>query len=227
VKYAVFGTATVGRTIAGRLDELGHEVIMGTRDPEETVSRATQDAYGNPPWSAWSAEHPRVALPMFAEAAGAAEVLVNATSGTASVSVFSALPASSVDGKTIVDIANPLDFSGGMPPALDPVGTDSLGEQLQRAMPSARVVKTLNTMGAHIMVAPATLTGDHTVFVSGDDPAAKVEVAALLEEFGWPSGSIVDVGDITTARGTEMLLPLWLRLWGAFGNADFNFHIQR
>jgi predicted dinucleotide-binding enzyme len=114
-----------------------------------------------------------------------------------------------------------------MPPTLDPVDTDSLGEQLQRAMPAARVVKTLNTMSAHLMVAPTTLAGDHTVFVSGDDAAAKGAVTALLVEFGWSAASIVDVGDITTARGTEMLLPLWLRLWGAFGNADFNFHIQR
>ena len=113
-----------------------------------------------------------------------------------------------------------------MPPSLNPVNTDSLGEQIQRAFPEARVVKTLNTMNASVMVDPASVAGgDHSVFVSGNDADAKEIVSGLLKDFG--HRDIIDLGDITTARGSEMLLPIWLRLWGALGNADFNFKIAR
>jgi predicted dinucleotide-binding enzyme len=125
----------------------------------------------------------------------------------------------------LLDIANPLDFSAGMPPSLNPVNTDSLGEQIQRAFPGVKVVKTLNTMNASIMTAPAQVPGEHNVFVSGDDAEAKKAVTELLHSFGWPRESVIDLGDITTARGTEMVLPIWLRLWGALGHPEFNFHI--
>ena len=129
-----------------------------------------------------------------------------------------------MNGKVLVDISNPLDFSKGMPPSLSVVNTDSLGEQIQRRFPEARVVKTLHTINAYLMVDPAQLAGgDHTVFVSGDDPGAKGAVTDLLRSFGWTD--IIDLGDITTARGTEMLLPMWLRLFGALQKPVFNFKI--
>jgi 8-hydroxy-5-deazaflavin:NADPH oxidoreductase len=129
-------------------------------------------------------------------------------------------------GKVLVDIANPLDFSRGMPPSLAVCNTDSLGEQIQRAFPQTKVVKTLATMNAYLMVGPAQLAGaDHTVFVSGNDPAAKQRVSELLRSFGWKD--IVDLGDITTARGTEMMLPIWLRAWGATGTPMFSFKLVR
>ncbi len=151
--------------------------------------------------------------------------VVNATAGAGSLQALVGAGAQNLAGKVLIDIANPLDFSHGMPPSLNPVNTDSLGEQIQRTFPEAKVVKTLNTMNCQIMVEPSLVAGEHTVFVSGDDTGAKQAVTELLVSFGWPEGSAIDLGGIDTARGTEMLLPIWLRLWGTIGHADFNFHI--
>jgi predicted dinucleotide-binding enzyme len=142
------------------------------------------------------------------------------------VPALEAVGAANLAGKLVIDVANPLDFSQGFPPSLNPVNTDSLAETIQRTFPEARVVKTLNTMSAHVMVDPGRLPGPSSVFVSGDDTEAKKAVADLLVSIGWPADEIHDLGDITSARGSEMLLPIWLRLYGGFGHADFNFHIQ-
>ena len=225
MRYAVLGTGVVGRTIAGKLATLGHEVVLGTRDPEATLARTDPDAYGNPPAAQWLTRHPQVRLLSFADAAAFCETVVNTTAGAASLQVLEAAGRDRLAGKVLIDIANPLDFSAGMPPTLNPVNTDSLGEQIQRAFPEAKVVKTLNTMNTAVMVEPSRVAGTHHVFVSGDDAGAKKFVTELLAEFGWPAGSVIDLGDIGTARGTEMLLPIWLRLWGTLGHADFNFHI--
>jgi len=226
MRYAVLGTGTVGRTIAAKLTALGHEVAVGTRDPQATLARTEPDAMGTPPFAQWQQGHPQVRLATFAEAAASADAVVNATSGAGALAALDLAGADNLDGKPLLDIANPLDFSQGMPPSLNPVNTDSLGEQIQRAFPGAKVVKTLNTMNSQIMVDPAKVPGEHNVFVSGNDADAKKTATELLVSFGWPATSILDLGDITTARGTEMLLPIWLRLWGALGHADFNFHIQ-
>jgi 8-hydroxy-5-deazaflavin:NADPH oxidoreductase len=226
MNIAVLGTAMVGRAIAGRLAELGHDVTIGTRDPAATSARTDTDQMGNPPFSTWAAEHPGVALATFASTAAGADLVVNATTGSASLEVLNLVGSETLAGKVLIDVANPLDHSRGMPPSLDPVNTDSLAEQIQRAFPQTKVVKALNTMNAHIMVNPARVAGEHSVFVAGDDEDAKGVVKALLGEFGWPAESIIDLGDITTARGPEMLLPMWIRLWGALGHAEFNFHIQ-
>ncbi|MGY6025063.1 NADPH-dependent F420 reductase [Streptomyces spinosirectus] len=226
MRYAVLGTGIVGRTIAGKLAALGHEVAIGTRDVEVTLARTEPDAYGNPPIAQWLAQHTQVRLLSFADVATFGETVVNTTEGAASLQALEAAGRDNLAGKILIDIANPLDFSAGMPPSLNPVNTDSLGEQIQRTFPELKVVKTLNTMNAAIMVEPSRVTGEHNVFVSGNDTGAKKFVSELLTSFGWPEGSVIDLGDITTARGTEMLLPIWLRLWGALGHADFNFHIQ-
>lgn len=226
MKIAVFGTGTVGPAVAGALAKLGHEVVIGTRDPRATLARTEAGPMGGVPFAQWHAEHGEISLATFAEAAAGSEIVVNATNGTGSLDALAAAGAANLSGKVIVDVANPLDFSQGFPPSLNPVNTDSLGEQIQRAFPDARVVKTLNTMNASVMVDPASVAGgDHSVFVSGNDADAKTVVAGLLADLG--HRDIIDLGDITTARGTEMLLPIWLRLWGAFGNADFNFKIAR
>ncbi|WP_460105070.1 NADPH-dependent F420 reductase [Streptomyces sp. YKOK-J1] len=225
MRYAVLGTGVVGRTIAAKLTALGHETVVGTRDPKSTLARTASDGYGNAPFAQWQASHPAVRLVAFAEAAAWAETVVNTTAGAASLEALTAAGTDNLAGKTLIDIANPLDFSAGMPPSLSPVNTDSLGEQIQRAFPDTRVVKALNTMNCEVMVDPSRVAGRHDVFVSGDDPDAKKRVTELLMSFGWPAASIIDLGDITTARGTEMMLPIWLRLWGALGHADFNFHI--
>lgn len=225
MKAAVFGTGMVGRTIASRLVELGHSVTMGTRDPGATLARTEADAMGTPPFAGWAAENSDVAVARFADAAAGADLIVNATSGGASLEVLTHAGAANLDDKIILDIANPLDFSNGMPPTLFVKDTDSLGEQIQRAFPKARVVKSLNTMNADLMAHPGQLTDPGTVFVSGNDNDAKETVTVLLKDFGHQD--VIDLGDISTARGTEMLLPVWLRLWGALGTPAFNFKIVR
>lgn len=226
MKIAVLGTGVVGRTLAARLDGLGHDAVIGTREPAATMAR-TEGGYGTAPYPHWQAEHPGIRLLSFAEAAGFAELLVNATAGAAAIAALVAAGEPGLAGKVLIDVSNPLDFSRGMPPTLDPVNTDSLGEQIQRAFPAARVVKALNTMNCQVMVDPGRVPGDHNVFLCGNDDAAKAAAAELIGSFGWPAGSVIDLGDISAARGTEMLLPLWLRLMGAFGHGDFNFHIAR
>lgn len=226
MKIAVLGTGTVGRTIAAKLLDLGHEVTVGTRDPEVTLARSEPDGMGNPPYSTWQAEHPAVRLAGFSEAAEQADLVVNATGGGASPEVLALADADHLAGKVLLDISNPLDFSQGFPPTLFVKDTDSLAEQIQRAFPEARVVKSLNTMTAAVMVDPARVAGgDHSVFVSGNDEAAKQTVIELLKSFGHTD--VIDLGDLSTARGTEMLLPIWLRLMGALGTPYFNVKIAR
>jgi predicted dinucleotide-binding enzyme len=225
VNIAVLGTGMVGRAIAGRLHELGHSVVVGTRDPEATRRRTEPDGMGNPAFPAWHADHPGVGLAGFAEAAAGADLVVNATSGDVALDVLGLAGADNLAGKVLVDIANPLDFSHGFPPTLFVEDTDSLGEQIQRAFPEAKVVKTLNTVTASLMVDPKSLGESTTVFVSGDDPQAKATVMSLLESFG--HDDVIDLGPLETGRGTEMLLPLWLRLMGRLGTSRFNFKVVR
>jgi predicted dinucleotide-binding enzyme len=226
MKIAVLGTGMVGRAVAGRLAELGHEVTVGTRDVTATMTRGETDQMGNPPFGEWAAEHPTVTLASYADAAAPAELVVNATAGAVSIAVLEAAGAANLAGKVVLDIANPLDYSAGMPPTLLVKDTDSLGEQIQRAFPDAKVVKALNTMNAYLMVNPRQLAGgDSSAFVSGNDDDAKKTVTVLLESCG--HADVIDLGDITTARGAEMLLPIWIRLWGALGTPMFNFKIVR
>jgi 8-hydroxy-5-deazaflavin:NADPH oxidoreductase len=226
VRLGVLGTGVVGKTITARLAGLEHEVMVGTRDPEATLSRTEPDQFGNPPFRDWQREHPAVELGTFGEAAAYGEMVVNATSGVVSLEVLKMASEENLNGKILIDISNPLDFSQGMPPTLSVSNTDSLGEQIQRRFPEAKVVKTLHTMNAYLMVDPTQLAGaDHTVFVSGDSAEAKETVSDLLRRMGWTD--IIDLGDITTARATEMLLPLWLRLFGALQKPVFNFKIVR
>lgn len=226
VRIAVLGTGIVGRTLATGTARSGHVVVVGTRDPEATMSRTEPDAMGNPPYSTWQAEHRDVALLPFAEAAARGEVVINATSGDRSLDVLRLAGADHLAGKVVIDVANPLDFSAGFPPTLSIKDTDSLAEQIQRAFPDARVVKTLNTVNAAVMIDPAALAGGaHTIFLSGDDDDAKATASELLRGFGWQD--IVDLGDLSSARGAEMVLPLWLRLMGTLGTPQFNFKVVR
>jgi 8-hydroxy-5-deazaflavin:NADPH oxidoreductase len=226
MKIAVLGTGMVGQSVAGRLAELGHQVSVGTRDVAVTMARAAPDAMGNPPYPGWAAAHPRVRLATFAGAAVGAELLVNATSGGVSMAALAAAGTENLAGKVLIDIANPLDFSCGFPPSLFVKDTDSLAEQIQAAHPELKVVKALNTLTAALMVNPAQLAGGrHSVFVCGNDPGAKKAVTGLLESFGHTD--VIDLGDISAARGTEMLMPLWLRLMGALNTPMFNFKVVR
>lgn len=226
MKIGVLGTGPVGQTIAAKLAELGHGVFVGTRDPAATLARTENDIFGNPPFKVWREKNPKIELGTFAQAAAHGELVVNATQGGGSIEALKAADAKNLAGKVLLDIANPLDFSRGMPPSLSVCNTDSLGEQIQRAFPETKVVKTLNTMNAYLMVGPKQLKeGEHTVFVSGNDASAKQTVTKLLESFGWKD--VFDLGDITTARGTEMILPIWVRIFGATKNPMFQFKLVR
>ncbi|MEP6528251.1 MAG: NAD(P)-binding domain-containing protein [Nocardioidaceae bacterium] len=227
MKIAVLGTGMVGRTLSSRLAGLGHDVVIGTRDVDRTLSVAEPDRMGNVPFAQWQADHPEVRLLTFADAGAHGEVVVNATAGGVSLAALEAAGADNLAGKVLIDVANTLDFSQGRPPTLSVVNTDSLGEQIQHAFPDARVVKTLNTMNASVMVDPSRVPGDHDVFVAGEDADAKETVKALLREFGWKGDNIVDLGGIRSARGTEMYLPLWLSLWGVLGTPDYNIKVVR
>ena len=201
MRIGVLGTGMVGRAISGKLAELGHDVRVGSRTEGDGAV-------------------------VFADAAAHGEVVFNCTAGSASLEAIAAAGEGNVAGKLLVDVANPLDFSGGGP-ALFTTSTDSLGERIQAAFPAARVVKALNTINCNLMVDPAAVPGDHVVFVCGNDDAAKRQAAALLGEFGWPAERVIDIGDITAARATEMYLMLWLRLMGVVGGPSFNIALAR
>lgn len=221
MKIGILGTGMVGKTLAAKLASLDHDVMLGTRDPSATSTRASDGFPG------WHGQHPTVKLGTFADTARHGEALINALSGQATLDGLHAAGDDNLAGKILLDISNPLDFSRGMPPSLSVCNTDSLGEQIQRAFPRTKVVKTLNTVNANLMVAPGQLAdGEHTMFVSGDDATAKVVVAGHLKEwFGWRD--VLDLGDITTARGTEMYLPLWVRLWGSLKTPMFSVRVVR
>ncbi len=216
MKIGVLGTGTVGRTIATKLVALGHEVTMGSRTADNEQAAEWVAEAGDP-----------AAQGTFAEAAAFGEIVFNCTAGVASLEALGSVASDDLAGKILVDVSNPLDFSQGMPPTLSVSNIDSLAEQIQRALPDARVVKALNTVNAMVMVDPGRVPGEHDLFVCGNDPDAKARVSQLLESFGWPSGSIVDLGGIEAARGTEAYLLLWLELMGALGTSAFNIRIVR
>lgn len=214
VRIGILGTGVVGQTIGGKLADLGHDVKLGSRTA--TNEKAAK----------WVAQHgSHASQGTFADAASFGEIVFNCTSGMVSLEALRSAGAANLAGKVLVDISNPLDFSHGMPPTLSVCNSDSIAEQIQRAFPDAKVVKTLNTTNAVVMVNPSVVPGDHDIFVSGNDAGAKSEVSELLRSFGWQT--IIDLGDISSARGVEMLLPIWLRLMGTFKTATFNFHVAR
>jgi predicted dinucleotide-binding enzyme len=216
MKIGVLGTGMVGRTIATKLVALGHDVKMGARTAGNEKAVAWTQSAGT-----------RGSQGTFAESAAFGEIVFNCTSGSGALEALRAAGADNLRGKVLIDISNPLDFSKGTPPTLFAGNTDSLGEQIQRALPETKVVKTLNTMNCEVMVNPSRVAGgDHDVFMSGNDAGAKSQVAEILRGwFGWKS--VIDLGDITSARGTESYLLLWLRLWGAVKTGDFNIKVIR
>ena len=212
MRIGVLGTGVAGQTIGAALVALGHDVMMGARSADNEKALAFRDKTGGRTGT-------------FADAAAFGEIVVHATRGDTALAVLESVGAANLAGKVLIDISNPLDFSNGYPPSLSVSNTDSLGEMIQRAFPEALVVKTLNTVTASVMVAPALVPGPHTVFVSGNDKGAKGRVMDLLRSFGWQS--ILDLGDITTARGTEQMLPLWVRLYAVLGTGEFNFALMK
>ena len=227
MKIGIIGTGVVGKTLAVKITEVGHDVMIGTRNVKDTLASTGKDMGGNPPFGEWQKQHPGVKLGTFEQSAQHGEVIISATSGSAALEPLKLAGAANLKGKILMDISNPLDFSKGMPPTLSVVNTDSLGEQIQRTFPDAKVVKTLNTTNALMMVSPRQLAdGDHTVFVCGNDAAAKGNVTGYLKDwFGWKD--VIDLGEISGARGVEMILPLWVRLYMTLKTPVFNFKVVR
>lgn len=228
MKIAIIGTGTVGQTFASKLITLGHEVMIGTRNVAEKLKSTAKDGYGNPPFAEWHTANPKVKLGTFEESASFGELILNVTQGGSSIQALTLAGAKNLKGKIVVDISNPLDFSKGMPPSLIPElsNTNSLGEEIQKTFPEAKVVKTLNTMWCGLMVNPGMIAdGNHTAFICGNDADAKSKVKSLINEFGWKQENILDLGDITSSRGTEAILPIWLRIWGATNNGAFNMKV--
>ncbi|MFZ4235691.1 NADPH-dependent F420 reductase [Streptomyces murinus] len=215
MRYGVLGTGEVGRTLAGRLVELGHEVTLGSRTADNPVAREWATAVAG-----------RAHAGTFAQAAAAGEAVINAVSGRVALDALRAAGAAHLDGKILVDVCNPLSFEGGLP-RLDPVESDSMGERIQRAFPGARVVKALNTVNVKVMVDPGRVPGGHHLFVCGEDTLAKERVTAWLGDFGWPAARVLDLGGIAAARAMEMYLPLWLQMSRVLGHADFNIEVRQ
>jgi 8-hydroxy-5-deazaflavin:NADPH oxidoreductase len=221
MKFAVIGSGIVGQTLGKKLVELGHEVILGTRDASDLDEKKGWAGSLND-WL--SAVGPGATVSTFAAAAARSAIIINASNGMASLEALQMAGTENLAGKILIDVANELDFSQGMPPRSLAADTAALGEKIQAAFPTTKVVKTLNTMNCAIMVNPQQIDhGNHTVFVSGNDGAAKATVTELLQSFGWTD--IIDLGDMSSARGTEMLMPIWLRLFGKLGNVPYNFKI--
>ncbi len=209
----MIGTGIAGRTLATAFAGKGHDVVVGTRDPAETGQREE--------WAGVA-----VALQPLETVAADADLVVNATNGLGSLAALGRVGSEHLAGKVLVDVSNPLDFSAGFPPTLSVKDTDSLAEQIQRAFPATLVVKALNTVTASVMVDPASVgDGDTSIFVAGDDAEARAQVRQLLESLGWQD--VIELDGLQNARGLEMWLPLWVRLMGALGTAEFNIKLVR
>lgn len=210
MRLAVLGSGQVGSTLAEALADAGHEVALGSRSADAEALTAVVS------------QRPDIRTGTYADVAESQDVVINATPGLASVEVISGL-SSSLGAAVLWDVANPLAFDDGV--AVVHPGGRSLAEQLQAAVPDNPVVKALNTVNTSVMVQPADLGTEHQIFLCGDDTAAKTTVMALLADLGWQPGQVLDLGDLTAARGAEQYLLLWLRLMSTLGSPQFNIQV--
>ena len=225
MRIAVLGTGMVGQSLAGGFARAGHDVVIGTRDPETTKARREPDAMGAPGFGVWYETHGDISVMRSTDAVAGADVIVNATNGVNSIAALELVGEHALEGTVLLDVANALDFSTA-PPSLVTQEQPSLAETIQARFPTARVVKALNTMNANVMVEPELVgDGNHTVFVCGNDPEARDTVRTLLEGLGW--GDVLDLGDLGAASTVEALLPLWLRLMGTVGSPLLQFKVVR
>ena len=224
MKIAMIGGGGVGQTLAAGLLAKGHEVVIGIRDPSTAeLAKARPQGEALVEWLAKTGGK----VTDYASAAKGAEVVFNVTPGQHSLEALRAAGAANLAGKVLVDVANPLDFSLGMPPFLDPAftGATSLAEQIQEEFPAAKVVKAFNTVAASVMVTPGLIPGEHDLFLSGNDAAAKDLVKRIAEGFGWTS--FADLGNLVGARAQEAVLPVWVRLWMVGGTHLVNLRVVR
>ncbi|MER3523406.1 MAG: NADP oxidoreductase [Ignavibacteria bacterium] len=214
MNIGILGSGMVGTTLGTRLVRLGHAVMIGSRSPDNAKAAAWARSNGE------SASHST-----FADAAAFGEMILLCTKGDVTLDILHATNPAHFARKVVIDVTNPLDFSKGVPPSLFVCNTDSLGEQVQCTLPEAYVVKSLNIVNCEVMVNPAKYAPGATMFVCGNDATAKTRVEALLRQFGWED--ILDLGDITGARGMEMMLPLWLRAWMVTKDVHVAFKMVR
>jgi 8-hydroxy-5-deazaflavin:NADPH oxidoreductase len=216
MNIGILGTGMVGEALGTKLVSLGHKVKMGSRSASNEKAAAWVNKNGA-----------NASQGTFADAAKFGEMVINCTKGEVALEALKSAGEENLNGKVLIDVSNPLDFSKGMPPTLTVCNTDSVGEQIQKNFPAAKVVKSFNTMNCFIMVNPRLLSGSHTIFLCGNDAGAKTSVRDLLKSFAWQEEEILDLGDITASRGTEMVLPLWLRIMGTLKSGSFNFNIVK
>jgi 8-hydroxy-5-deazaflavin:NADPH oxidoreductase len=223
MNIGIIGGGGVAQTLGAALAGQGHHVTIGLRNPSPAELAKPRDRAAT--LADWATQT-GAKVTDIATAAGGAEVIINATSGAGSLEAL-AIAGSALDGKVLIDVANPLDFSHGMPPFLmaQYAGPSSLGEQIQAAHPRALVVKAFNTIAAAVMVTPGLVKGDHDLFIAGNDAGAKATVTDIAHAFGWVH--IVDLGDISGARASESLLPVWAQLFGTTGSPLVNVHVAK
>jgi len=216
MKIGILGTGMVGNALGTRLVQKGHEVTMGSRTANNEAARK---------WASSLGERARTAT--FQNAAAFGELVISCTGGMHSMEALKSVGAGPLRGKILIDVSNPLQQGKDGSITLGFCNTDSLGERIQNAFPETRVVKALNTVNCDIMIEPSRVPGNHNLFICGNDAAAKKRVTQYLSDwFGWKPDNIIDVGDITAARGTEMMMPLWMRLFqGVIGHPHFNWQI--
>jgi predicted dinucleotide-binding enzyme len=226
-KVGILGTGMVGQIIGAKLAELGYQVTIGTRDVAKTLAKKERNQYGAPPFGEWHTQHQNIQVGSFSDAARFGEILFICTNGGGTLDAIRLAGSENFKAKTVIDISNPLDFSRGMPPSLFPQfsNTNSLAEEIQKALPEANVVKTLNIVNCEVMVDAKKTGGDPTMFVAGNSAKAKDEVKGILKQFNW--SDTIDLGDVTGARGMEMILPIWVRTMQATQNRYFGFKIVR
>lgn len=220
MKIGILGTGAVGQTIGTALISKGHEVLMGSR------TAANEKA------AAWVAKNGAAAMQgTFADAATFADIIFICLNGAAVPAALQQAGDAGFSGKVVIDVTNPLDFSHGMPPSLLPqyCNTYSLGEEIQKLLPAAKVVKGLNTVTANLMVNAALVNdGNHHLFICGNDIDAKNKVKHLLaDNFNWKPENILDFGDMKSARLTEAIIPFWVGAMQVLGTPMFNYMIVK
>ena len=211
MKIGILGTGMVGTTLGTKFVSLGHEVRLGSRETDNPKALEWVQTTGQ-----------RASQGTFSSASAFGEIVFICLRGDVALPVVKSVGGETLKSKIVVDVSNPLDIAKPMPCPLLPdlVNTNSLGEEIQKLLPHSAVVKTLNTVNCEVMVNPGLVKADTDLFISGNDASAKNKVVDLLHSLGWKN--IIDLGDITTARATEMLMPIWMRLWGIFGTPHFN-----
>ncbi|SFW77250.1 NADPH-dependent F420 reductase [Chitinophaga sancti] len=209
MKLGIFGTGIVGRLLAEKLVADGNEVMIGTRNIQNTLAKNEPDIIGTPPYIQWQEKNTKVKLGTFADVAKFGEIIFISTFGDVAINAIDMAGTEHLAGKIVIDTTNPLDLSNGIPPGFSGTVGNSLGEQIQRHLPQAKVVKAFNTLSMHIVVNPQREEGDPVLLIAGNDQGAKRSVGEIAKGWGWKD--IVDLGGISESFFLESFALLWIR----------------